>query len=136
MSFKLLAIRPLEGCSKDVLKNLKVDEFYFFDNSYEQYKNSDYIVKKKDVTDLPNDFFLQQNTESSLEYINVQAIVGMNGSGKSAIAELLLGTLNNIFKYVSTKIDNDIDLTYVFGLSASLYFQVNNEGYVSVDVCG
>ncbi|MDR0196309.1 MAG: hypothetical protein LBI73_14405 [Myroides sp.] len=130
MSFKLLAIRPLEGCSKDVLKNLKEDEFYFFDNSYEQYGDTDYIRKKESGSGLPNDFFFQKNTESSLEYVNVQALVGMNGSGKSAIAELLLGTLNNIFKYVSGKIDNGIDLTYVIELKATLYFEIDGEIYI------
>ncbi|MCA4806869.1 AAA family ATPase [Myroides odoratimimus] len=130
MSFKLLAIRPLKGCLDNIRKNLKEDEFYFFDNSYERYKNSDYIVKKEDITDLPNDFFLQKNTESSLEYINVQAIVGMNGSGKSAIAELLLGTLNNTFKYISEEIKNDIDLSFLRGLKAALYFELDNVIYV------
>ncbi|SHL88611.1 AAA family ATPase [Myroides odoratimimus] len=130
MSFKLLAIRPLKGCLDNIRKNLKEEEFYFFDNSYERYKDSDFIVRKKDVTDLSNDFFLQKNIESSLEYINVQAIVGMNGSGKSAIAELLLGTLNNTFKYISEEIKNDIDLSFLRGLKAALYFELDNVIYV------
>ncbi|MDM1398615.1 AAA family ATPase [Myroides odoratimimus] len=126
MSFKLLAIRPLKGCSNDVLKNLEEDKFYFFDNSFEQYEDSDYIVKKEDITDLHNDFFLQKNTESSLEYINVQAIVGMNGSGKSSIVEFLLRMLNNFFWFNSKKIGDDdskkLNLIRAKGINGSLFF--------------
>jgi len=122
MSFKLLAIRPLKGCSKDVLKNLKEEEFYFFDNAYAQYKNTDYIRKKESGSGLSNDFFFQKDTESSLEYVNVQAIVGMNGSGKSSIVEFLMRMLNNVFWLSSKKTNKNLDLLRAKGIKGSLFF--------------
>ena len=38
MRFKLIAIRPLEGCNEKFLKNLKVGEIYKFYNDYEFFK--------------------------------------------------------------------------------------------------
>lgn len=127
MSFKLLAIRPLKGCSKDVLKNLEEDKFYFFDNSYEQYGDSDYIVKKENVTDLPDNFFLQKNAESSLEYINVQAIVGKNGSGKSALVEFLLRVLNNLYKYSKFQTLDFHNLLYINKVVGEFYLEYKNK---------
>lgn len=130
MSFKLIAIRPLEGCSKKILKNLKEDEFYFFDNTYEPYKDNYSIIKCENIQNLPDNFYLKKNLNSTLKSLNVQAIVGKNGSGKSALAELLLGTLNNIFKYISKEIGNDIDLLFVKDLKIALYFELDKEVYV------
>lgn len=32
MSFKIIAIRPLKNCKENIIKNLKINELYFFDN--------------------------------------------------------------------------------------------------------
>lgn len=133
MSFKLLAIRPLEGCSDDIRKNLKVGQFYFFDNAYEQYKDTDYIRKKESGLGLPNDFFFQKNTESSLEYVNVQAIVGMNGSGKSSVVEFLLRTLNNIYKYCQFYTSDFHKLLYINKVVACLYLEYRGK-IIKVDL--
>jgi len=87
MSFKLLAIRPLHGTSPELLKSLKENTIYQFYNEYS--------------------FVLDENTEIySIDYnpstpsnlfgknINISAIVGENGSGKSSLMELFYyGTL-------------------------------------------
>lgn len=34
-TFKIIGVRPLKGCNKHVIKNLKSDTFYTFYNNYE-----------------------------------------------------------------------------------------------------
>jgi hypothetical protein len=46
MSFKLLAIRPLKGCSPRFLKNLEEDRIYKFYNDYSFFENEDRKVTK------------------------------------------------------------------------------------------
>jgi hypothetical protein len=119
MSFKLLAIRPLEGCNKKFLKNLEENRIYKFYNEYEfigddnqeikifgkgNYKKVKNIKPKKEFT-VPENLYGEK--------INISAIVGKNGSGKSALIELLIAFVNN--------------LSYIYG------FQVNHNGYEDVD---
>ncbi|MDM1369250.1 hypothetical protein [Myroides marinus] len=117
MSFKLLAIRPLEGTDPSLLKGLKPNCIYRFYNEYdylyeEEQEDVSYIdYQDKYLSDtnneknnylklehkptkaikynkqLPNDFFG--------ENINVSAIVGENGSGKSSLLELFYAFLYN-----------------------------------------
>ena len=99
--FKLLAIRPLEGCDPKFLKNLKEGIVYKFYQDYEYYikdgekelclnhiNYKSYKEKKIVRIKSPNqevDFY--SNGEMK---INISAVVGKNGSGKSALTELFL----------------------------------------------
>jgi len=87
-SLKIIAIKPLSGCNEDFLKGLKEDEVYLFDKAYtvdNTMKSIEYD-KKKDIQ-----LFNQDNLQ-----ININAIVGKNGTGKSTLVELLLACINNI----------------------------------------
>ena len=98
MSFKLLAIRPLDGCNPKFRKNLEENRIYQFYNDYEFYigdkiiKSTDEIPIKGDVTKIkyietvPQELFYQGDNKTK---INISAIVGKNGSGKSSLIELL-----------------------------------------------
>lgn len=98
--FKLLAIRPLKGCESRFLKNLKFNQIYEFYNDYKFTLDKDFINidKIKHESTYPKDFFYVDryvdNTVGNLAYkpikVNISAIVGKNGSGKSALSELLL----------------------------------------------
>lgn len=103
--FKLLAIRPLVGCSTKILKGLKEGMIYQFhrdefslDFINSKNTNSDVkvirIVKKKEVRlyDLDN------------LKINISAIVGKNGSGKSSLIDLFYS-----FCYSISVIDKKIE---------------------------
>jgi predicted ATPase len=90
MSFKLLAIRPLEGCNEKFLKNLKVNQVYQFFNEYKFYfegdnENKDVIKIEKLQQSVPDNFYGNENLN-----INISAIVGKNGSGKSSLIEFFL----------------------------------------------
>jgi ABC-type branched-subunit amino acid transport system ATPase component len=110
MSFKLLAIRPLEGTDPNLLKGLKPNCIYRFYNEYDFfYKEKDEeksfiefqekelkeekklpahsIIKIKYTQEVPKDFY-----DSN---INISAVVGQNGSGKSSLLELFYAFIYN-----------------------------------------
>lgn len=103
MSFKLLAIRPLDGCNPKFLKNLEENRIYQFYNDYEfqveKFKKNDKFDKgnyspiSKIVykASTPYNFFDTNEMD-----INISAIVGKNGSGKSSLVELLYVAFYNL----------------------------------------
>jgi predicted ATP-binding protein involved in virulence len=95
MSFRLIAIRPLEGCNRKFLKNLKENQVYQFYNEYIfNFQDDD---KDKDVIGIsyspttPEELYKQGDI-----YINISAIVGKNGSGKSSLVELFIRITNQL----------------------------------------
>lgn len=90
--FKLLAIRPLEGYDEKYRKNLIPGQIYQF---YQDYK-FDLSEDKKEVisvtplpSSVPSDLYsIKRKGKPDLE-INISAVVGKNGSGKSALFDLL-----------------------------------------------
>ncbi|MCX2430888.1 AAA family ATPase [Pedobacter sp. GR22-10] len=79
--FKFLALRPLDGTSPDLLKSLEVNCIYRLYNEYSYTLADDKSIKS----------IIYNPTVPSNLYgkdINVSAIVGQNGSGKSALMEL------------------------------------------------
>lgn len=114
--FCLTALRIDEQCSPNIKKILS-DEFYFF---------SDRCIRKG------NNLILNPNySEANNIYgqgINLHAIVGMNGSGKSSLLEIIYRIVNNFAcKY---KLWNEkVGLYFVDNLVASLYFVIDNQLY-------
>ncbi|PWN61147.1 AAA family ATPase [Chryseobacterium viscerum] len=142
MSFKLLAIRPMKGCNPKFLKNLEEERIYKFYN--------DYIfqdAKGNEITD-----FSQVIQVSNIKYesttpinlygdkINISAIVGKNGSGKSALVELFIASINQLSysllkdeekKQLKTsaslkKIDNDENGK---NIRCQIFYEFKNEYY-------
>lgn len=105
MSFKLLAIRPLKDCNEKFLKNLKENQIYQFYNEYKFcYKNNDEneeVIKiKKLKQSVPDDFFGKN--------INISAIVGKNGSGKSSLVELFIVSINQLSYHLKVNIESTV----------------------------
>lgn len=95
--FKLLAIRPLLGCNRRFLKNLNEGEIYQFYNDYKFLNDQDNKVELEDEvvgikykSTVPDDLYNIKTAGGNIIKINISAIVGKNGSGKSAISELFL----------------------------------------------
>lgn len=87
--FKLIAIIPLAGCSTDYRKNLDIGKPYQFYKNYEIVLDKEH-TKVESVTKLtehnvPDNLYKLDNGIS----LNFSAVVGKNGTGKSAIFELL-----------------------------------------------
>ncbi|MFC0427209.1 hypothetical protein [Chryseobacterium scophthalmum] len=96
MSFKLLAIRPLDSCNTIFLKNLIPNQTYQFYNDYifhyeDNDQTKDVINIEKLKQTVPENLYNQGKTE-----INISAIVGKNGSGKSSIVDLLYASFYNL----------------------------------------
>ena len=113
MSFKLIAIRPLSGCNEKFLKNLIPNQIYKFYNEYEFYSGENQaknafvgnIDKIKFKSTIPEELYYQGENGYTSK-VNVSAIVGKNGSGKSALIELLVASVVKISLVIN---DNFID---------------------------
>jgi predicted ATPase len=117
--FKLIALEPLEGCEKYIIKNLEMGKKYYFYQGYE-IKDKDTIEEDHTIT-LPSDFFSKGECN-----ISIHAIVGRNGSGKSAIIELLMRVINNLsFIHNGAKLGS-YGLVPIYGVAANLYFQIGD----------
>lgn len=86
--FRLLGLVPLEGCNEKFYKNLTVGTPYKF--------NNDVIIELEDDLTKIKNVQLEVNQKTKDLYklkngisVEVSAIVGLNGSGKSALIELL-----------------------------------------------
>ncbi len=86
--FKLLAIIPLNGCESRFRKNLEVGQIFSFYQDYSIQLNEGFdrvkAVKRKDDIEHQHIYNLKNGIN-----LNISAVVGQNGSGKSAIFELL-----------------------------------------------
>lgn len=92
--FKLLAIRPIKGCDAQFRKNLKEGVVYKF---YQDYKflDSDGLEILESNGNLERDIVSVKAPDNKLDLysdgdlkINISAVVGENGSGKSSLMEL------------------------------------------------
>lgn len=98
--FSIFAIKLLSGCASHYRKTLLENHIYYLTHSY-SIENDNSIIYHPE-----NDFDLY-STEDFLN-INISAIVGRNGSGKSSLMELLLLAINNIASTVSPDKFKDI----------------------------
>lgn len=99
MSFKLIAIRPLMDYKSSFIKNLRKDQVYCFYNNYkfkyQDNNSSNEIIRIEKEERVPSNLYdlsyLNDDgvTENQIS-VNISAIVGKNGSGKSSIADLFL----------------------------------------------
>jgi Predicted ATP-binding protein involved in virulence len=120
-SFKILGVRPLTGCNKHVLKNLKEEVYYPF---YQNYDFKDGVVTKSKTSTVPENFYGTN--------ISVHAIVGINGSGKSTVIELMIRIINNLSYLIigdNTKSVASAKLYPVKRLNAELFYEFDSSIY-------
>lgn len=120
--FKLLAIRPLKGCDKKYLKNLREGEIYKFYQDYEfkvdyaegsedkPHRNFSFPKDtEKDIREIsrPKDLIDLYSSDGG-PTINISAIVGKNGSGKSSLIELFFLSVYvmNFRKIIANNLDS------------------------------
>lgn len=106
---KIIAIKPCDGCHKDVLKVLKKGRIYYLYNDYTINEKTESIIY---VSTIPKKLF-----DTDKMTINISAIAGQNGSGKSTLIELLFMAINNI----AFNRGLNVDLELVKECSVELY---------------
>lgn len=140
-NFKLLAIRPLKNCDERFLKNLKGGEFYTLHNAY-NFSNYEDLINEEIEYIKDNDIDLYSTVDTK---VNISAIAGKNGSGKSSIAELLYAMIFCLSQHKSlgflenSKIKEDHefteeesikfikDLKDLEKLKLEIFYVINNE---------
>ncbi|WP_423740477.1 hypothetical protein V8245_04040 [Flavobacterium columnare] len=96
-NFKLIAIRPLSNCNERFVKNLNKGEIYKFYNDYKFLNKDNNEVEINDEVSsiqfeqsVPRDFYNIKSADNHSLSVNISAIVGKNGSGKSSLMELFV----------------------------------------------
>lgn len=122
LGFKIIAIKALDECSDKIVKNIEKNKHYYFEKCVKVEKN-----KISYYPELNHDLYSFKSENKSSIKVNITAIVGKNGSGKSSLIELLFGIINNISysKRISLKTHG---LKFISGLSAELIYV--NSGYL------
>lgn len=85
--FKLLSIIPLKDCDSKFKKNLQIGKVYKLYQNYDIILNDDNSNVKSVYRDNVDKYDNLYNLENGIQ-VNVSAIVGMNGTGKSTLIEL------------------------------------------------
>ena len=128
-SFKILGLKVLKGCASGMRKVLDEDETYLFNTDYEKDYTNVYNLR---LSNTPNSIaermYLAVGKDNQPVQINIQAIVGKNGDGKSTIIELMLRVLNNFACYFGFAYDHDT-LCPNKDLCAILYFEADSKVY-------
>ena len=125
--FKIIALRVLDGCPKNFRKCLDNKKTYFFDNSYEDVGDTDFVRKKQNVEQKLRVYDIKGHGDRII-HVEVSAIVGKNGEGKSTLIELMLRILNNFACTMGFRASQET-LCYVKGIRACLFYEVNNTIY-------
>ena len=130
MSFRIAAIKILDGCEPYVRKKLKEGKAYLFSSRYKEDKHNELTLGlNREVT---GNFFAQTmyniDREAGALEVSVNAIVGQNGDGKSSLLEVMLRILNN-FAYTRGFLEDQPTLKYVEGVKAILYYEIDGTIY-------
>lgn len=125
---KLLAIQVLKECEAYIMRCLKPGVMYYLCHDYDfsQSLGGIWTVCKRGANiNTVDEKFFRIKSESSLN-INVSAIVGENGSGKSSIVELILRMINNCSINFGITAEG-AQLKYVEGVHARLFYQTDQQ---------
>ncbi|MBN9379936.1 MAG: AAA family ATPase [Chitinophagaceae bacterium] len=115
---RILAIRVLDGCSRDLIGPLKPGTLYPFCAAYTIQDGQDEIEYHPEKD---HDLYHTENLD-----IDINAIVGKNGTGKSSLTHLLLAIVNNIacsYRDAGVLNDGDFELQPHEDLHAVIYLK-------------
>ncbi len=117
-SFKIIAVKPLADCDPDLRKVLQKDELYYLYRNCEITPQEELLVAGQFLSE---EFFSKGNTK-----IELNAVVGKNGSGKSSLVELFLMAFNNLaYSYARFR----PSLSLVKRLHVQVYFTLGDRFY-------
>lgn len=116
---RVIAVRILPGCASYIRKCLKDNATYYLCNDYQISFDGMYVSKTSKYID-PLDLSFFDTAEGNAPIINISAIVGKNGEGKSALVEIIIRLINNFSK--EHNLDPFDSLLLIKGVAAELYF--------------
>lgn len=131
--FRLIALRPLEGCSENALKCLHTNETYYFCNLFKIAANG-MVSWNIGKNHYPDEDLYQINGGPSK--LSMTAIVGKNGDGKSSIVELMMRLINNYAALTLHLIKEPGAIVPVKGVCAALYYSIDKSIYRLQDTTG
>lgn len=115
LGFRIVALEITDTCGKNIFGVLK-DKIFVFDNCFKINKNT---VEYSEQKDLPL-YTLNKEKYNRLD-VNISALVGKNGSGKSTVTEIIFSIINNLsFKFRKQLKKND--LIFRENVAANLYW--------------
>lgn len=124
----LLSLRILPGCANYIRKCLSPDIFYYLNSDFEiSCENNEEQIKLR-RTDLPpigSSFFCYDSINTPT--INIAAIVGKNGDGKSSIIEVIIRLINNLAN--RRGLDPAENTLLVDKVCAELFYNINGVFY-------
>lgn len=127
-NFRIIGLRILKGCDHHIHKVLKENTTYFFFSGYRD-AGKDFIERmESEKQSAPSNLYDVSMSNSHWINVEVSAIVGKNGDGKSTILEVMLRILNNFAVAHGYSHIHD-SLKPVNGLAACLYYECENEIY-------
>lgn len=130
--FRVIGLMVLSGCSQHIRKNLKVHVPYFFYDDYEEGDNDYNLKKKEDVKTTCQGLYDIEGYNGKKIAVNISAIVGKNGDGKSSLIEVMIRVINNFAVSCGFTIDQET-LLFIKDLRAILYYEIN--GHLMAIVC-
>lgn len=123
LGFRIIALQALDDCNKEYLNILERNVIYPLDNAFSIVDGNIVFDERK----THNLYDIKGNHENDLK-INISAIVGQNGSGKSSLIEFLYRIINNIsYKYRKQLKTNHLEL--LEELKAELYYVLSGNLY-------
>lgn len=130
---KLIAVNILPNCRSYIRKNLEINSPYLLYNDYllSSDKSGRKIISyNNDMRHISSSFFTLDSDINPI--VSINAIVGKNGSGKSAIVDIILRLINNLSYKVLSKYNtyNGAELRWIVGLNAQLYFSLGGDFYL------
>ncbi|MCG2612771.1 AAA family ATPase [Terrimonas sp. NA20] len=121
--FKIIAIRPLKGCSVKFRKVLEANKYYYF--------YSDYVIRKSSVENTSQNVVPSIYNVNDIK-VNISAIAGKNGTGKSSISELLIVILNNLaIRFLPGQYSSEF--VYVPEIAVELFFKTDSVYKIILD---
>lgn len=130
--FRLIGLQIFSKTFNSVKKSLSVGWYPFI-------KCDNNIGTSLDVYPIPSadgcpvDFF-SSSYEGKLPIINVSAVVGKNGAGKSSLIEIVYGILNNFTEQLLAVNGECKQLDHMWGLNARLHYELGgNQYFIHVD---
>lgn len=128
-SFRVIGLRILQGCDKNIRKILKENTTFFFYDGYEEGNTPWNVMKIANVDrSAISHLYDVEGADQRKVSVNICALVGKNGDGKSTIVEVILRILNNFAFILGYRADQD-SLRWVQGLRAALYAEVDGRIY-------